>query len=81
MAQEPELRTDRRRVVGEVGPGRVHGPDGAMYFTWRLNTGAAQIVRLQVMPRPPPVPPTPLTPAVLPSPVVTRVVIAPSFTG
>jgi len=52
-----------------------------MYFTWRLNTGAAQIVRLQVMPRPPPVPPTPLTPAVLPSPVVTRVVIAPSFTG
>ena len=54
------------------------GHDGAFYFTWRLNTGAAQIVAPPGRARPPPIPPTP---AVIPSPVATPVVIAPSFTG
>ncbi len=63
------------------------GPDGAVWFTWRTNTGKAQIVRLRVVapppppPPPPPAPPTPLTPAVAPTPVATPVVVTPSLTG
>jgi|GEM_PF-1103791 len=75
--------TDHEYVTGNV-EGVAAGPDGALWFTWSVVSGQAQIVRLPVVAPPAPVPLTPVvvpSPVVTPSPVATPVGVTPAFTG